>query len=48
MEASNEKDREEERSVAGELAEVEKEMGEAEREREALQRAIEAKRKRKR
>jgi regulator of replication initiation timing len=48
MVESNEKEREEERSVAGELAEVEKELAEAEKERDALQRAIEAKTKKKR
>jgi septal ring factor EnvC (AmiA/AmiB activator) len=48
MMASNEKEKEEERSVAAELAEAEKELAEVERERDALQRAIQAKTKKKR
>lgn len=48
MVASNEKEREEERSVAAELAEAERELAEAEKERDALQRAIQAKTKKKR
>lgn len=45
MAASNEKDKEEERSVAAELKEAERELAEAEKERDALQRAINAKKK---
>ncbi len=48
VEASNEKDKEEDRSVAAELKGAERELAEAEKERDALQRAIEAKRKKKR